>query len=560
MDASREDEQQPPETGAEAAARAHEKHRERSAAMRRRRFSPLTARILALNILPLATIFAGLMYVSGYEDRLIQSEMNALGTQARVFAGALGESAVGGETQPEQFLRNVMARQMVRRLVAPTDLRARVFDIEGRLVVDSRTLTAEGRIRVEELDDGGSWFRRSLVYAYDRFFYLLAQARDRRPLYQEHRDQQAADYQEASAALRGEAGGMIRRAEEGYLVMTYAAPVQRYRRVVGAVMLSTTSIDIDIAVRRVRLQILGVFSVVMFVTVVLSFYLARAIARPINQLAAGAYTMQRGENRLRSIPDLSDRDDEIGDLSLALRDLTEELWRRFDAIERFAADVAHELKNPLSSLRSAVETAARIKDDKQRAQLMAVIQEDVQRLDRLITDISRASRLDSELARIEPEPVDLPALLGTVAELQGGIIPRGGPRLVVDIDADEALTVLAVEDRLVQVLQNLIANAVSFSPENGTIRIAAERDGDMAAILVEDQGPGIAPGKEEAIFDRFYTERPEGEKFGTHSGLGLSISRQIVEALDGSLTAENIVEDGEVRGARLIVRLPLYRE
>jgi two-component system sensor histidine kinase ChvG len=267
-----------------------------------------------------------------------------------------------------------------------------------------------------------------------------------------------------------------------------------------------------------------------------------------------------------AIPDLTERGDEIGELSGALREMTEALWRRMDAIEHFAADVAHEIKNPLTSLKSAVETVARVTDPEKQRRLLGVVVEDVARLDRLISDISDASRLDAEMSRIELEPVPVADMLRALVDVHEAAQKEGAPRLELVLPlgpAKSALTVLGMESRLGQVFRNLIANAISFSPPGGTIRIAAERQGDFVGVSVEDEGPGIPEGKLEAIFDRFYTERPAGEKFGTHSGLGLSISKQIVEAHDGRLWVENRLgapeRDGgppKVLGARFIVRLP----
>jgi len=251
--------------------------------------------------------------------------------------------------------------------------------------------------------------------------------------------------------------------------------------------------------------------------------------------------------------------DEIGDLSGALRDMMEALYQRIDAIERFAADVSHEIKNPLTSLRSAVETAARVRDPAQQQQLMTIILDDVQRLDRLITDISDYSRLDAELGREAFETVDVGDMLQMLADMQRTASgdDRDASRIVVEIDDEAALRVAAIESRLAQVFRNLIGNAASFSPPGGTIRLRAVRDADCVVVSVCDDGPGIPEGKLEAIFDRFYRERPAGEKFGTHSGLGLSISEQIVEAHGGEIHVENRKDpDGRVTGACFIVRLP----
>jgi len=531
----------------------------------RRRVSPLAARIMALAVFPVATLFGGLMYVGAYERSLQESELVSLGIQARIFAGALGETAVPPGLPDEQTLNVVLATNVMRRLVVPTSVRARLFGTKGELIADSRQLRLPaGYIRVEDLpppEAGRGWFTETLIRAYDWFFYLLSQTRDEVPIYREKRSETAKDYIEVQAALRGDGRGFVRRAEQGYLIFSYAVPVQRYKSVFGAVLLTSTSLEIDKAVRRVRLDILQIFAVVMFVTMLLSLYLARGIARPINKLAAAADTMRQGANREAPIPDFSSRHDEIGDLSVALRDLTDELWDRLDAIDSFAADVAHDLKNPLSSLRSAVETAARVKDPAQQQRLMEVILEDVGRLDRLITDISRASRLDKELARVVPEPVDLHRLLQSIVDVHNATREEGDravPEIVADLAEPGAIRVMALEDRLVQVFQNVLSNAISFSPPGGKIRIRAFTQGAMARVQIEDDGPGIPDGKLDDIFRRFYSERPAGEKFGTHSGLGLSISRQIVEALEGRIYAENIRNpDGKVRGSRFIIDLPL---
>jgi two-component system, OmpR family, sensor histidine kinase ChvG len=251
------------------------------------------------------------------------------------------------------------------------------------------------------------------------------------------------------------------------------------------------------------------------------------------------------------------RRDEVGALATALSDSAQALWARMDAIEKFAADVAHEIKNPLSSIRSAIETLRRIEDPARQRQLLTIITQDVMRLDRLISEVSDASRLDAELSRVTTERVDLTPILRTLQELDEATRDEANDPHV-EVDAPSAgLAVWAVEDRLVQVLRNLVANAQSFSPPRGKIMLRARETGGIVEISVEDDGPGIPEGNLEHIFDRFYSERPKGEKFGQHSGLGLSISRQIIEALHGSIAAENRREaSGKVVGARFVVRLP----
>jgi two-component system sensor histidine kinase ChvG len=377
------------------------------------------------------------------------------------------------------------------------------------------------------------------------------------PRYVERSTQTTKDYSEADRALSGEINTAVRSDGRGGMVLSVAVPVQRYRQVLGALLLSTGSQEIDAAVRDVRFDILKIFGVALAITILMSLYLARTIARPIHRLADAAERVRHGHGRQTAIPDFTRRRDEIGDLSGALRDMTEALWRRMDAIEHFAADVAHEIKNPLTSLRSAVETVARIEDPAQQKKLMTIILDDVQRLDRLISDISDASRLDAELSRAEGEPVNMAEMLKTLVEVYRATAAPGGPRFEFDRADNQQLGVQGIERRLVQVFRNLISNAISFSPAAGLIRVRVWREGNAVRATVSDQGPGIPDGKLEAIFDRFYSERPAGEKFGTHSGLGLSISKQVVQAHGGSIWAENRIDsDGRVIGARFVVELP----
>ena len=527
---------------------------------RGRRFSRLTLRILAIGIFPLATIFGGLMYLGVYERSLIDGRLLALGTEARMIAGALGETAVPPGDPETTEIEIETARKVLRRLVRPTRVRARLFARDGALIADSRALLERGgAVRQEALPppEGPSRVLRVLGDVYDWFFFLLSQGRDRADVYREKPYESAADYDEVRRALGGEDGSMVRVSDRDRLILSFAIPVQHFKNVYGALMLSISSAEIDRSVREVRQDIVQVFGIVFVLSLLLSFYLARAISQPIARLAAAADRMRRLRTQSVTIPTFPDRRDEIGDLSAALNDLTTELFDRMDAIERFAADVSHELKNPLSSLRSAVETASRIDDAEKQKRLMAVIEQDVDRLDRLITDIANASRLDAELARLAPGPVDLRQLLQTLAEVYRTTAKDGAPDIRLDLPQRGSLVAQAVEDRLVQVLRNLVANAISFTAPAGVIRISAAAEKSSVTVTVEDEGPGIAPGKEEEIFERFYSERPAGEAFGQHSGLGLSISRQIVEAVGGDLRAENIASpDGAVLGARFTITLP----
>ncbi len=545
--------------------------------------SPLTLRILAVNVLALAMLVVGLLYLGRYQDRLVQAELDALETEARIFASALGEGAVQrAADEPESGresyeLSPELGRQMVRRLALATETHTRLYGADGRLLSDSRVLTGSpGKIEIRELPPppAGDAVSRGINELYSRFIDVVP-SREGLPLYRDNAPgQDTAVPPDVERALSGENSATVwrldARGERADLLLTVAVPVQRYKEVLGAVLLSRSGAGIDEAIRSVRFDILRVFAAALLVTVLLSIYLAGTIARPIRRLAQAADRLRTGHGRHTEIPDFTRRGDEIGELSGVLRDMTAALWARMDAIERFAADVAHEIKNPLTSLRSAVETVSRIQDPDRRDRLMAIIADDVQRLDRLISDISNASRLDAELSRAEPEPVDIGAMLRMLADIHGatadpeeeaedGEAPP--PRVVVDLPPGGNLTVPGLEGRLTQVFQNLIANALSFSPPGGLVRLTARRLGGNGTgpveVTVSDDGPGIPEGKEEAIFERFYTERPAGEKFGTHSGLGLSISKQIVEAHGGTIAATNRhAPDGRVIGSLFTVRLP----
>ena len=527
--------------------------------------SPLTRRILAVNVLALALLGLGLLYLGEYQRSLIATELDSLRMQGRIFAAALGEGAVIDVAGEGEALIPELGRDMMRRLVEPTHTRARLFDPKGVLRGDTRMLRGPGgTVEITELPPPGQQglLHRIATGIYDLLLGALPWEAGYKP-YTEPESRNAADYPIVERALDGDiASAVWQDRRDGGLLLTVAVPVQRYKQVLGAVLLSKGSGEIEQAVRAVRFEILKVFVIALGVTVLMSIYLAGTIAQPVRRLAAAAERVRRFHGRQVAIPDLSARRDEIGDLSAALRDMTSALWYRMDAIERFAADVAHEIKNPLTSLRSAVETAARVEDPVKQRKLLTLVLEDVARLDRLITDISDASRLDAELSRGELTRVAIAPMLETLVDIYAAAAGENAPQLTLVLPqaagARPDLSVLGIEGRLVQVFRNLIDNAISFSPPGGTIRIAAQAPAGRVVVTVEDDGPGIPDGKLEAIFERFYSERPAGEKFGTHSGLGLSISKQIIETHRGRIAAENRRgEDGRVViGARFTVSLP----
>jgi two-component system sensor histidine kinase ChvG len=453
---------------------------------------------------------------------------------------------------------------MMRRLVEPTHMRARLFDATGTLIADSRILgISKQSIQIEEVPapDQSNYFVRFAHSFYDNVIARIPWSRDYPPDIETAKPS-AADYPEVGRAYLGEIAVSVHSVpESGGLVTSAAVPVQNYKEVIGVVLLSSGSADIEQAVRAVRFSIAELFIVALAVTVLLSIYLAGTIVRPLRLLAAAADRMRSGHG-VQDIPDFAAREDEIGDLSVALREMTETIRRRMDAIEHFAADVAHELKNPLTSLRSAVETALRVDDTGKQKQLLRLVLEDAKRLDRLVTDISDASRLDAEMSRAERSLVPLGSMLAALISLYRDAAGADSPFLALDLPGGvggpgAALNVRGNEDRLVRVFRNLLDNAISFSPPGGTITVRARRTGDMIRVAVEDSGPGIPEGKLNAIFDRFYSERPKGEDFGTHSGLGLAISKQIVEAHRGTIRAENRYDaENRLRGARFMVDLP----
>lgn len=526
--------------------------------------SPILRRVLLVNLVVVAIPVLGLLYLKQYRTSLIQSELEAMATQGRVFALALGSTAVLADQGGRERLVPELTRHQIRLLLTETGLRGRLYgplEEGGELLVDSFTLAGpNGVITVVELtpEREPGLIERILSFVESLFEWLPGT--EDLPAYVEGPTQSAADYAEVMAALAGGSAGEARRGQRGQLVLSQAVPVQRYRQVLGALLLTKDGSAIEQAVAQRRIDVLVIFAVATTVTVLLSLYLAGTIARPIRNLARAADRVKSGKGKRQPLPDYSRRRDEIGELGRALTAMTDALWARLDAIEGFAADVAHEIKNPLTSLKSAVETITRLEDPERIKRLLAIVLDDVHRLDRLITDISDASRVDAELARAESEPVDLHRLLAALAEVHRVAAGEEGPEILLDLPEGE-LVVVGLEGRLGQVFRNVIVNALSFSPPGGRIRIAGRRVDDWIETTIEDQGPGIPEGKFDAIFSRFYSERPEGEKFGTHSGLGLSISRQIVEAHRGRIRAENYRDaEGEVAGARFVIRLPAFRK
>ncbi|CAN5919620.1 stimulus-sensing domain-containing protein [soil metagenome] len=528
-----------------------------------RRYSPLTRRILLLNIIPVALLTLGAVYLSDYEEELIDTELASLAVQGEMVAAGIGEVAVaGGETTVNRLDADA-ARQLLTRLVRPTGVRARLFSEAGELLGDSTILSEAGRIHVTPLpplpgpassetalsDRMGDWVARQLSRV-DRF-----------PQYVERAIPTVRDFPEAASALRGFNASAVRVAPDGMLVLSAAVPVQRYKQVLGALMLTRDNRAIAASLREVRYDMMVIAAAALGITVLLSLYLAGTITQPIVRLARAADEVRLARESRPEIPDLGKRGDEIGDLNDALRSMTDALWQRIGTIESFAADVAHELKNPLTSLRSAIEVAARPNlDPERREKLMAIVLDDINRLNRLITDISEASRLDAELMRGEVKQVNVNTLLtDMVAHYAVTAVEKSGVEVEFRLATNPPFEAHGHDGRYGQVFRNVIDNALSFSPAGSRITVElgrAPRNGPFI-VTIDDEGPGIPEDNLESIFQRFYSERPTAEHFGQHSGLGLSICRQIMETYGGSITATNRrAPDGSVLGARFTIRVP----
>lgn len=550
-------------------------------------FSSLTRRILFFNIAATVVLVGGILYLNQFREGLIDARVESLLTQGEIIAGAISASAsvdTNSITIDPEKLLELQAGQSItpvpndedldfpidsdrvapvlRRLISPTRTRARLFDADANLLLDSRHLYSRGQVLRFDLppveQEATSWSD----WIAGTFNRMLQQRN--LPVYKEAPGGDGSIYPEVMNALTGVRGAVVRINERGELIVSVAVPVQRFRAVLGVLLLSTQAGDIDKIVHAERLAIMRVFGVATLVNILLSLLLSSTIANPLRRLAAAAIRVRRGARQREEIPDFAYRQDEIGNLSIALREMTTALYDRIDAIESFAADVSHELKNPLTSLRSAVETLPLAKSEESKQRLTEIIFHDVRRLDRLISDISDASRLDAELARSDSTPVDMQVLLHNMVDISRQI--RSGKKVVqIDLTVDSkpgskpAFMVYGHDLRLGQIVTNLIENARSFVPDQGgriSIRLSQSRG--HVVVQVDDNGPGIQAEDIDRVFERFYTDRPDGESFGQNSGLGLSISRQIAEAHGGTLKAENLIDPktGQCRGARFILSLP----
>jgi len=500
--------------------------------------------IIALNVLGLAILIAGALVLNELRRGLVNARIDSLTTQGELMASIIDRAATVGE--PEPFMDAAYANEIVLQLLAnPQNQRARLFDAEGRVVADS-----------EQVIDRVEW--KVLPSAKPREgqqgFNLDLDMPGRRPAPPEQA--RKALELEVARALGGEHVSGVRRGEGGARVVSVSIPIQHVKAVLGVLTLEAS--DVDAIIARERMALIPFILIAISVTLISSLLLNSLIAQPVRRLSRAADRVRMSRARAISLPDLARRDDELGDLTRSLESMTHSLSERMDAIESFAADVAHEIRNPLTSLRSAVETLDVVKDAAARERLLGILKNDVQRLDRLVTDISNASRLDAELSRDAPKAVDLERLIGDIVALYQAMAKPGD--VAVRFEAPGAMdpvTVLGREGPLGQVFRNLIDNARSFSPPGGEVVVHMSRGRGQVVCTVADTGPGIPPENLETVFERFYTSRPKGAAFGGNSGLGLSIARQIAEAHGGVLKAENRLDAaGEVVGALFTLTLP----
>ena len=541
--------------------------------------SNLLRRIVASNLLGLAVLFLGVLYLSQFNIWLIDAKREALESQGRIISGAIassltiddayradGLSAASSDDDPFADIMFSLGPERVtpvlRRLLSGTSNRARVYDKSGNVVADSiRLLPPGGLLNKSENGQGGYKPKTKNLWTRMREWFLGTDLK----VYKELRHANGQLYPEVRTALKGKTEALLLLTRSGKQIVSVATPIMLANKVQGVLLLSTRPGEVDEALEAERLGVFALAIIAFCAAMLASYVLARMVAGPMRELSEAAENITRDIKAAEELPRFGDREDEVGQLARSFRSMTTALYRRINASERFAADVAHELKNPLTAARSTAEAMAYAKTDEQRDMLVEQIQEELQRLNRLITDVSNASRMDAELALHSPEPVNLAEIAKAITETFQDIISDTGKKLELVYDtsamASGAYVVSGHGGRLAQVLTNLIDNALSFSPDDGVVKVRVRRHGGQVELTVTDQGAGIEPDKLEQIFTRFYTYRPtELSSRGNNSGLGLSISSEIVQAHGGEIWAENLYRkgsagdaDAEIAGAKFTV-------
>ena len=524
----------------------------------------LQRRIILANTIGLAILLGGIFYLSQYHAWLIDAKRESLRAQGEIIAAAIAANAsletgrivldpdllpeIEGSKSPfrddgfaalQLSIAPERVTPILKRLVPATDTRARVYAHDGTLITDTAQLL---RGQTGRAEPGGEFHGRIKVKNnWTKFLAWLM--RGELPVYREIGSANGTAYPEVRMALSGSTTPMLLVNEKGEQIVSMAVPIHYRKAVQGVLLLSTRPGEIDEVLSEERNVIIALALTAFAATLLASFLLARTIAGPMRRLSEVAENVSRNIKARDELPELAHRADEVGQMAAAFRQMTASLHRRIEASERFAQDVAHELKNPLTAARSTAEALAYAKGPEQQAELVHQIQGELKRLNKLITDVSNASRLDAELALQETEPVDMREVLHGVAGVFRDILGGEGRRIVLNIAPSHepsAYVVRGLEERLSRVITNLLDNAVSFSPANGIVRVSARRLGSDIEVVVEDEGPGIPANKLEDIFKRFYSDRPQTDRtVGKNSGLGLSISREIVNAYGGRIWATN---------------------
>ena len=494
----------------------------------------LTYRILAVNILTLVLLALSLFYLDSFRNRLSKERLRQTRTEAAVTAEAL--AAV-----PAPARADVMAS--IGRI---TGSRFRLYGLDGKLIADSWQRTGP---TYELRDPTTQRWTKDAARSLDRGFNAIVGARSLDDFVEPGQDRLGAWPEAVRARGSRQVTTEVRNAPDLTPVFSAAAPVD------DSVLLVTENDRAFTRTIRSQRSALGLAMLAAIIlSVLLSLFLARTIVRPLRRLALAAHRVRLGRSREVKVPRLPSRNDEIGLLARAVADMSQSLRQRIDNIEAFAADVTHELKNPLASLRSAIDSMERVDDPKLKAQLLAVAREDVGRLDRLIGDVSEAARTDAQLARARFEPVDLGALIQQLIGSWDNRREKGDINIAFARPRKATAVVMGDPGRLARAIDNLIDNAISFSPPGGLVEVAAAHVDDQILIRIDDEGPGVPKESREAIFNRFHSVRPEGENFGRHSGLGLAIAQAIVEGHDGVIDVQD--RDDAPSGARFIIRLP----
>lgn len=530
----------------------------------------LSKRIIILNLIALLMLVFGILYLNQFRQGLIDAKIEALKTQSQIISNTISTSAtsskrtnlflldpnidngLGFDQRIIQYrnytINKKLLEDIIFKLIIPEKIRAQVYDSNNKQMHDSNEFFLRKNIKKNNLQ---------LSKENNFFTNIYLNTLNKLGINNLNRLKYSTDFNLLSDALNGSNNIVVSENEKNQAVVSIAVPIKKYKAIIGYLVLSTQDNAIDMIVNQERASILKVFIVAAFITILLSLVLSYTIGKPVKELADAADDVRNNLNRRHKIPDFSDRKDEIGNLSRSLNDMTASLYNRIDIIEKFSADVAHELRNPLTSLKSAVEAFPVIKKKSERIKLIEIINEDIDRIDRLISDISETSKLDTALTIEKREIVDLLEILSELINLQnfGGVtnkiflkVESAGVKFYSKIN----------KDRINQVFINLFDNARSFSTNGEEIAVAIRSDPSSIYITVSDSFGGIKGTKIDRIFDRFYTDRPVITGNNKHSGLGLSIAKQIIESHDGLISVKNNFKYSK-KGATFEIKLPKYR-